>query len=182
MLNAHTRDNAVPQQNNMLRAPKPKEKQINLKQMHKCVPLLPLQNTNKNTSSVKSAHSSGEHLHRSVLPQKAAASPWQHFGSNLPWYPCAPPHGTTLLKYCLQPSWSSLKASQPVALNTVHTSSGLCVSPNTAQNRAPEAWHKQTHGARLQPLSRETSWLRDLLQCEATKVQTLQNEGYLQHK
>lgn len=75
MLNAHTRDNAVPQQNNMLRAPKPKEKQINLKQMHKCVPLLPLQNTNKNTSSVKSACSSGEHLHRSVLPQKATALP-----------------------------------------------------------------------------------------------------------
>ena len=58
MLSTDALDNAISQQKNRLRAPKLKKRQTNLKQMHKCVPLLPLQDANKNTASLKSALSS----------------------------------------------------------------------------------------------------------------------------
>lgn len=144
--------------------------------MHKCIPLLPQQNANKNTASLQSALSSWEHLRRSALPQNTAPSnvPWCQFGSNLPSHPCARPAWPYLIlasfKYRLQSPCSSLKAFQPAALNVFH----IILKWSKTSPEQPEA--SRTVEVLLQALN--ASWLGAFYNAR----QTLPNEGYLQHK
>lgn len=103
------------------------KKQTNLNQTHKWVPLLPLQDANKNTASLKSALGAWEHLRRFGLPQKTAPPPLVHDTSLdlICLYILVFPH-LALPYSCftkIPPSsflFISQSFSQPVALNVFH--------------------------------------------------------------